>query len=91
MRCCQCLHDGVCYIQEVSNDIDEWLDEFGCDDFQDRTKWTEKKYGTWIWAKDHWECSVCRGSRFHDLVLGLDAAHCGHCGAKMIDKEDKYG
>lgn len=41
------------------------------------------RYGKWIWMKDHWECSRCRGSRFHDLALGADASFCGRCGAKM--------
>ena len=41
------------------------------------------RHGKWIWMKDHWECSCCRGSRFHDLALGLDASFCGKCGAKM--------
>lgn len=41
------------------------------------------RHGHWIWVKDHWECSVCRGTRFHDLILGLDAEYCGRCGAKM--------
>lgn len=40
-------------------------------------------YGKWVWCKDHWECSRCRGARYHDLALGLDAAYCGHCGAEM--------
>ena len=43
------------------------------------------KHGRWEWHNNHWECSNCRGSRFHDLVLGLDAAYCGRCGAKMED------
>lgn len=41
------------------------------------------RHGHWIWVKDHWECSVCRGNRFQDLILGLDAEYCGRCGAKM--------
>lgn len=43
----------------------------------------EVKHGQWEWVDNHWECTNCRGSRFHDLVLGLDAAYCGRCGAKM--------
>lgn len=39
--------------------------------------------GRWGWCKDHWECTNCRMGRYHDLVLGLDAAYCGRCGAKM--------
>lgn len=44
------------------------------------------RHGVWVWVKDHWECSVCRGPRFHDLALGVDASYCGRCGAKM-DRE----
>lgn len=39
----------------------------------------------WEWCGDHWECTNCRGSRHHDLALGLDAAFCGRCGAKMMN------
>ena len=40
-------------------------------------------HARWIWVKDHWECSACRGSRFHDIALGCDASYCGRCGARM--------
>ena len=43
--------------------------------------------GRWEWYKNHYECSNCRGSRFHDLVLGLDAQFCGRCGADMRGEE----
>ena len=33
-NCKNCIHDGVCYMQEVCNDIDEQLKDFGCDDFK---------------------------------------------------------
>lgn len=48
--------------------------------------WVEVEYvrhAKWVWVKDHWECSACRGKRFHDIALGLDATFCGVCGAKM--------
>ena len=48
------------------------------------------KHGQWEWVGNHWECTNCRGNRFHDLVLGLDAAYCGRCGAKM-DGERRFG
>ena len=44
-------------------------------------------YAHWKWNKNHWECSRCCGSRFHDLLLGCDAGYCGYCGAQMIDEE----
>lgn len=88
INCDNCLHDGVCYMQEIcGSDIDEQLREFGCKDFKHRTYWVEKRYGTWRWTGHHWECSACRNPRFHDLVLGLDAAYCGHCGAFMEGSE----
>ena len=40
-------------------------------------------HARWLWVKDHWECSACRGSRFHDIALGCDASYCGRCGARM--------
>ena len=50
----------------------------------------EVVHGKWIWNGKHWECSNCRHDRLHDLVLGLDAAYCPYCGAKM-DGERKDG
>lgn len=43
----------------------------------------DRPKGRWEWCKNHYECTNCRGSRFHDLVLGLDAQYCGRCGADM--------
>lgn len=37
MTCKDCLHNNVCYLQEVCNDIQKQLDEFGCDDFKDKS------------------------------------------------------
>lgn len=45
------------------------------------------KHGKWLWDGKHHYCSNCSGTRFHDLTLGLDAAYCPYCGAKM-DLED---
>lgn len=39
MTCKNCLHDGVCYTQEVCNDIEQQLKDFGCEDFTDRSEW----------------------------------------------------
>lgn len=32
--CKECLHNGVCYLQEVSVDIERVLKDFGCDDYK---------------------------------------------------------
>lgn len=60
--------------------VREWLEE--CFDIV-KSDIIPIRYGEWIWNKDHWECSVCGGNRFHDLSLSLDASYCGRCGAKM--------
>ena len=39
MNCRDCLHDGVCYTQEVCNDIEQQLKDFGCKDFTDHSEW----------------------------------------------------
>lgn len=49
------------------------------------------RHGKWVWnsQQGHWECNRCGCIRSHDLVLGLDAAYCGQCGAKMDLEEDE--
>lgn len=39
MTCKNCLHYGVCYTQEVCNDIEQQLKDFGCKYFTDRSEW----------------------------------------------------
>lgn len=34
ISCRDCIHDGVCYLQEVTNDIEEQLREFGCENYK---------------------------------------------------------
>ena len=41
------------------------------------------RHGHWEWDGKHFYCSECAGTRYHDLVLGLDAAYCPYCGAKL--------
>lgn len=49
MTCKDCLHYEVCVVVENSESTDEdYLTEFGCEDFKDRTKWVEQKHGRWI-------------------------------------------
>lgn len=33
MNCKDCIHNEVCYMREVCNDIEEQIKEFGCEDF----------------------------------------------------------
>ena len=41
------------------------------------------RHAHWKWDGKHFYCSACAGTRYHDLVLGLDAAYCPYCGAVM--------
>lgn len=43
ISCEKCIHNGVCHMQEVCNDIEKRLEEFCCHDFKDKTKYAEKK------------------------------------------------
>lgn len=38
-NCKNCLHNGVCYMQETCSDIDKQITEFGCADFADTAKY----------------------------------------------------
>lgn len=91
MTCKDCLHYEVCVIVEHSTSEDEdYLTEFGCDDFKDRSKWAEQKTGRWIQKQSYgrYECSVCGGSDTdcadyygcHDVK---EQAYCPNCGADM--------
>ncbi len=35
LRCENCIHNEVCFLQEVCEDIEEQLDEFGCENFKE--------------------------------------------------------
>ena len=39
MTCKECLHDGVCFMQEVCEDLEEQLAEFGCNDYKTKAEW----------------------------------------------------
>ncbi len=46
--CRDCIHAGVCYMQEVCNDIGQQLKEFGCDNFKSTADVVEVVHGEWI-------------------------------------------
>lgn len=39
MICEKCLHDGICYMQEICNNLEQYLKEYGCEAFDDRSEW----------------------------------------------------
>lgn len=44
MNCYDCIHNGVCYLQEVTNDIEEQLREFGCENYKCKEDFAEIVY-----------------------------------------------
>ena len=38
MTCKDCIHDGVCHLQEMSTglELEEYIKEFGCEDFKNK-------------------------------------------------------
>lgn len=56
MTCKNCLHYGVCYTQEVCNDIEQQLKDFGCKDFTNRSEWV------------HLPCKV--GNTLYEITSG---------------------
>lgn len=85
MTCKNCIHDGVCYLQEITVDIDKQLREFGCKDFKNKANFAEIKYGEWVKRQKiygigyEYICSVCeKGIRHYE-----EQPICSECGAKM--------
>lgn len=84
-KCDECIHNGVCYMQEVCNDIEEQLREFGCDNFKPLAKVVEERNGVWV------EITTHNGDTFdYDCVCNLCGESgvpfqkfCSGCGAKM--------
>ena len=75
-NCKDCIHNGVCYLQEVCSDIEEQLEEFGCEDYRQRIT-----YGEWIICSDGYYpyCSVCH----NEPQSGKLTKFCPNCGAEM--------
>lgn len=92
MTCKDCIHNEVCYMREVCNDIEEQIKELGCMDFIARADVQKIKHGKWIKMDiisddvDYY-CSECRN--FIDIATGRETPidrgffYCPHCGAKM--------
>lgn len=71
MNCKDCIHNEVCYMREVCNDIEEQIKEFGCMDFIARADVQEVKHGEWEYIGTDkmgnvFRCSQCCGR------IGLD-------------------
>lgn len=97
MKCKDCIHNEVCHMREVCNNIEEQVKELGCMDFISRSDVQEIKHGEWekYYPENEFEnkheglyhCSIC--GHGVDVVDGtitpLDRGinYCPDCGAKM--------
>lgn len=43
VKCINCIHHGVCFNEEICENIEKQIKEFGCCDFKDVSKFIEKK------------------------------------------------
>ena len=62
MNCKDCIHNEVCYRQEIFNDIEERIRKLGCMDFIARADVQEIKHGEWIedgYYDIPYVCSCC--------------------------------
>lgn len=89
MTCKDCIHNEVCHMREVCNNIEEQIKELGCMDFLARA-------GEWIKMSNNpdngnYYCSECYSCI--DIATGRETPidreffYCPHCGAKMDGKE----
>ena len=92
MTCKNCLHDGVCYTQEVCNDIEQQLkdfgcEDFGCEDFTDSSEWVHLpcKVGDTIYKLWYEPCHL--GETYPD-IYGCDGCY-DACDMKKVITEYK--
>lgn len=93
MKCKDCIHNEVCHMREVCNNIEEQVKELGCMDFISRSDVQEIKHGEWekYYPKNALDgvyfCSVCFHERdiANGMITPLDIGfnYCPSCGTKM--------
>ena len=91
MACKECIHNGVCHIQEMSTGLEheEYLREFGCEDFKNESDYAEVKHGEWLLlddcANEGVYCSVCHKKVYRAEYANqkLKSKFCPNCGADM--------
>ena len=88
MTCKDCIHNEVCHMREVCNDIEEQIKELGCMDFIARADVQEIKHGEWKLCYEDWrmqiagdECSACGFQHYGTCISHYH--YCPNCGAKM--------
>lgn len=91
--CKNCLHDGVCFMQEVCEDLEDQLAVFGCKDFAETAP---VRAGRWETRKviDGFPAQYHHFHNDHNCKYGYGDYNCvGHpycpnCGAKMDGEAD---
>lgn len=88
MTCKDCIHNEVCHMREICNDIEEQIKELGCMDFIARADVQEIKHGEWKLCYEDWrmqiagdECSACGFQHYGTCISHYH--YCPNCGAKM--------
>ena len=88
MDCKDCIHNEVCHMREICNDIEEKIKELGCMDFIARADVQEIKHGKWKLCYEDWrmqiagdECSACGFQHYGTCISHYH--YCPNCGAKM--------
>lgn len=88
MKCKDCIHNEVCYMREVCNDIEEQIKELGCMDFIARADVQEVKRGKWKLCYGDCrmqivsdECSACGFQHYGTCISRYH--YCPNCGVKM--------
>lgn len=85
MTCKECIHDGVCHLQEMLTglELEKYIRELGCEDYISNTDFVQVKHGEWekFEIPHMMRCSECGVS---DLdIHRTKFAFCPYCGAKM--------
>ena len=91
MACKECIHDGVCHIQEMSTglELEEYIREFGCENFKNKADFVEVEHGRIIETIENGRMKrvfSCCGTDFTKLTMWTSPTCCPHCGAKMDSK-----
>ena len=103
--CNECIHNGVCGLQEHCFDIELQLKEFGCDDFKPTADVVEVRHGEWVLEHETYGqmmCSVCgkecpterKPDPYEECRMTnfyIKSNYCPNCGAKMDGKGDNDG
>lgn len=92
INCYDCIHNGVCYLQEVTNDIEEQLEEFGCENYKSTTNFVEIVRCEECKHRGRWRCpmfTLAYNERIDKYVGTNNTEDDGFCyrGEKRIENE----